>query len=82
VRKYEVAEINMARNRLDFGGNLAFAYLFLPKMYLTIHATFMQVYSHVFGICPSGTYQTWSFQGDVSGYQTHLKMSSLGREWL
>ena len=69
-------------NRMDLSGYIVVTYLFLSKMYITIHTAILQVYTHMLRICTTGSHQAWSFQGVVSGYQTYLKMSSMGWEWL
>ena len=43
---------------MDVGGCLTDTNLVIPEVYLSIHSTIMSVYSHMFGICPTGTEET------------------------
>ncbi len=53
---WEGDKLDLERHWMDFSGHLAAAYLFLSKMYFTIHTTFLPLYTHMLGICPTSTH--------------------------
>ena len=55
---YEYSEEDITGHLVAVGGCLADTYLVIPEVYFSVHPAIMPVYSHLFGIRPTGVEET------------------------
>ena len=55
---------------------------FLSSVHLATHSAVVPLHAHVFGVCPSGSYQARAFQRPLFGHTPHPQMPSVGRQRL
>ena len=58
------------------------SYNILPALHIAVHATLMQVYSHMFRICQTGNKEIRTPERNVSGTEAAAALPSVGRKRL
>lgn len=54
----------------------------LSALHQSANSPSMPLYSHMLGICKTGTYKAWTYKGIVARSEKTSKVSSMGRQRL
>ena len=55
---------------------------YIVSQHLSPTASGLPIYTHLLAICHRSYQKTWPFQRFMACYQTHMSLSSMGRQWI